>query len=141
MRTIKFRVWDCNIKKFDKDNNYVIDSNGILLYNYDRNEYGLADCGLPEHNKFTVQQFTGLKDSEGNDIYEGDIVKNDASDWFGVIEISSFSGVQVADKNGKLPIGLYDSKEGVDMDSIYTSYRLVGTKVIGNIMEHKHLLE
>jgi len=58
-RELKFRVWDNEQKKFEY---------------FELNNITVPDRLLTQ-DKFPVQQFTGLKDYESNDIYEGDIVR------------------------------------------------------------------
>lgn len=65
MREIKFRIW--NGKRFIKNTQ----SNFITLTGDVVNPVTLD---LWKNKIRIIQQFTGLKDSEGNDIYEGDIL-------------------------------------------------------------------
>jgi len=64
MRPIKFKAWDKNNKRWLSDG-FLIDSDGILCLN---------DCMTLEGN-YELVQFTGLKDSKGKEIYDGDICK------------------------------------------------------------------
>jgi hypothetical protein len=64
-RELKFRVWLHDTKEWGNVSCIeVFNSTGKLEYLY-------------QDQPYTIQQYTGLKDSKGVEIYEGDIIFND----------------------------------------------------------------
>ena len=129
MREIKFRAWDKDMK-------------GML---YGNDFYYLAMCFdkgidyLFNHSKFKVMQFTGLKDSKGVDIYDGDIVKF-MNKYYTTLSKDDILEVTWEDDDSR--VCLY-KKEGIHRYH-YFGFNEVNpkdVKVIGNICENKELLK
>ena len=68
MREIKFRVWDRELKKMIQVTNVDLEAGS---------DYFTSD-------RYVVMQYTGLKDKNGKEIYEGDILH--------IIEVGMYGG-------------------------------------------------
>jgi uncharacterized phage protein (TIGR01671 family) len=136
MREIEFKVW---CKGTDSNKNFNIprwfDVNDYILNKY----YTIFDnTEFNEHFEFL--QFTGLKDKEGNKIFEGDIIEYQQS-YFNVSPEAEKSwipkrGVIIYDNNltaftiqGKLTLTGFDGAGRYNF------------KVIGNIFNNPELIE
>jgi len=139
MREIKFRVWFKNYKRFmDMEDEYerslyLMDiSNGKLVFENNIDD----DGGLEYFNKngHVLSQYTGVKDKNGNEIYEGDIVNYEDNEHYGIVVF----------KKGAFGINHYNF-DASDCPLFYTFYELIHNKkkllVAGNIYENPELLK
>lgn len=123
MRELKYRVYD-NTEKCYSDKAFSIDQLGIC-YVQDEDGYGEEI----DEERYIVEQYTGIKDKNGKEIYEGDIVTLDG-EWE-VIKDTDCSVITF--DNGCFRVGDgYENEAG--------SY-LSDWRVIGNVHENANLLE
>lgn len=87
--------------------------------------HGLPLTGVMNSEEVELMQFTGLKDKNGREIYEGDIVSNKS----GVKYLIEY------EEDGMRFI-IRPSKWGITKKAVVRD----GYEVIGNIYEHSHLL-
>lgn len=127
MREIKFRAW---IKLLNKMLSHE-DLNKTLK-NLTKIEY-ITGIFLPLNSDVEVMQYIGLKDSNKNEIYEGDIVK--IEDYFG----DDIIGRVIYDET----TAGYVFKKGTKKSYFLMGLDLKGYVhyVIGNIYENPELLE
>lgn len=120
MRELKFRAWHKELNRFAPDYaEYHFDSENSHLHfdvfngNFDTDVWDFSEC--------EIMQYTGLKDKNGVEIYEGDIVRQYEAGW----------------NTG----GIGDWRNFVVKCITESRFLLKDREVIGNIYENPELLE
>jgi len=114
MREIKFRAWDNKAKEWIKG--FAIAEGGQLLIDQ-------IGTSITFRTGFSLMQYTGLKDKNGKEIWEGDVVKDMFGEIFEVQWHKYSAGFTVIKKN----LWNRDLRED--------------DEVIGNIYENPELLD
>lgn len=140
-REIKFRAWDKSWKRmFDND---IMVTSGHELVRFAKrmkpNFPGLSDAHggllLPTDDENMIfMQFTGIKDKNGIDVYEGDIYRNLDNGLIGKLQI--LVGV------GGLYVICTEYKDGrIYNNHPFAEHDTTNFEVIGNIYENPELIE
>jgi len=110
MREIKFRAWD----KVRKD--MIYPQEGAIAHT------GVIGCSVGHRFgwEYEIMQYTGLKDKNGKEIYEGDIL----SDNHGIIKSIKWSSIE-------------SCMAGWNLDG----YDIQCMEIIGNIYEQPELIK
>lgn len=114
MREIKFRAWD-------REKEEMMITFGIWSYG------GIHDLETREIKDLILMQYTGLKDKNGKEIYEGDVIKTVWKDDYYEPSID--------------PVKWDDEWAGFDWLGTATKDLRCTYEVIGNIYENHELLK
>ncbi|PPH20473.1 hypothetical protein C5C99_08955 [Rathayibacter sp. AY1C4] len=122
-RKIKFRCWNTDTNSLIDPRGLAIQpEDGVLIYANDPAEFGLYDS-----SNYVLEQFTGLRDKNGVEIYEGDIVGTELG-AFCVVFSEKFAGWYIEKPDGHREF-LFGA-----LGNVHTNM------IIGNIHENPDLL-
>lgn len=135
MREIKFRAWDKGTRLITCESDGFVHTGRFCV----RLDGRIYDTNLPGKNwgeEIVLMQYTGLKDKNGVEIYEGDIVKVDG-DYEKMFEVSGVNEIKFY--CGSFMVGDYIKPLTYFVRAEDTSKSFM--EIIGNIWENPELLK
>ena len=141
----KFRAWDSVEKKFVE--HFFITDNSLIC----NMEKPTSDRKLPipiEKSELILMQSTGLKDKNGKEIFEGDVLE--IQDIKMIVKFGSYKYLETSKNNGHILGVLHDGLgfyveciNAADPDNIspFEPETLKNSQIIGNVFENREFLE
>lgn len=128
-RELKFRIWD------KKESEYMcLGATGIDALTGEVVDYYL-DATTLEKEDYIIEQYTGLKDKNGKEIYEGDIIRVDS-----FFDYETVSDYEVAWDEDFLSYHL-KCIQGVNYDNDLGDISESACEIIGNIHENQERMK
>lgn len=125
MREIKFRAWDKDKQRYSRqdEQSFLVENNEAESYNVSAVSFG-----------YELEQFTGLHDMNGQEIYEGDIVK------LHFVSLYPDDNIGFIDYRNGLGY-CFNFDEAIVSPEYWTGNDFYTIEVIGNIHENEELLD
>lgn len=124
----KFRAWDKVFKEMVQVNALVLDEQVVKV------TYKNGNVAKEDMKEYELMQSTGLKDKNGKEIFEGDVLCDEGieqEDEFVYVSVSSKEGMWICTQ-----ITNEDCGYGGALNEFVSDY-----SIIGNIYENPELLE
>ena len=129
-REIKFRAWDKRLNEMvysNKEDVFYINTKGAMfMYAVPKSGSGLKTEYVIDYE---IMQFTGLKDSKGKDIYEGDILSYLFEDGYlsiGFVYWDTTTSSFMVDEGGEPDPTWYEYLNNITVSgNIYESHELL----------------
>ncbi len=130
MREIKFRAWDEEDKRMYCDDKVIVTFIGFL-----EEVYVKRNSTVDELIDYKLMQYTGLKDKNDKEIYEGDILKGTTKG--NSEEVLAITYVKW--DRGQFDLFTEMASDSWE-DALFNYMQFFDVEVIGNIYENKDLL-
>ena len=125
----RYKAWDSWRKRMSVVDRIHIDTKGVRLYD-DFGEY------WRDFSDVELMQSTGLKDKNGKEIFEGDVIAIEVDDTETPINARVFQNSKI----GVLMFHVFEDNEDVPMVELLED-NSVAFEIIGNIYENPELFE